>query len=167
MNAARRTSSGDAALIPAGLLDVLLQRPDFHTFICLDTYFFRFNVTRKTVLMTRACRQGAGAGGGQGAHRQKNHPRRRNNPLRISSPMARPITHRRKDWVTTRNGRENYWRGRLSGAGDFPAFQYLFNASAGGGSKIHEKIAVELQQMWRDELGIQMDFAGRWNGRPI
>ena len=47
MNAARRTSFGTAALIPAGLLDVLLKRPDFHTFICLDTYFFRFNVTRK------------------------------------------------------------------------------------------------------------------------
>ena len=37
----------DAALIPSGLLDVLLQRPDFHTFTTLDTYFFRFNVTRK------------------------------------------------------------------------------------------------------------------------
>jgi oligopeptide transport system substrate-binding protein len=29
------------------LLDVLLQRPDFHTFNYLATYFIRFNVTRK------------------------------------------------------------------------------------------------------------------------
>ncbi len=44
------------------------------------------------------------------------------------------------------------------GGKGFPRFSYLFNASAGGGSKIHEKIAVELQQMWRDELGIHMDL---------
>jgi oligopeptide transport system substrate-binding protein len=44
------------------------------------------------------------------------------------------------------------------GGKGFPRFTYLFNASAGGGSKIHEKIAVELQQMWHDELGINMDL---------
>ena len=30
--------------------------------------------------------------------------------------------------------------------------------SAGGGAKIHERVAVELQQMWHDELGIDMDL---------
>lgn len=34
----------------------------------------------------------------------------------------------------------------------------MFNAAAGGGDKIHEDIAIELQQMWRDNLGIQMDL---------
>ena len=47
MSAARRTSSGTRNLIPAELLDVLLQRPDFHSFTYLGTYFVRFNVTRK------------------------------------------------------------------------------------------------------------------------
>ena len=37
----------DASLIPSELLDVLLKRPDFHTFNYLGTYFVRFNVTRK------------------------------------------------------------------------------------------------------------------------
>jgi len=34
----------------------------------------------------------------------------------------------------------------------------VFSAPASGGDKIHENIAIELQQMWHDELGIQMDL---------
>jgi len=37
----------DKELIPSELIDVLLKRPDFHSFNYLGTYFFRFNVTRK------------------------------------------------------------------------------------------------------------------------
>ena len=37
----------DKELVPTELLDVLLKRPDFHTFNYLGTYFIRFNVTRK------------------------------------------------------------------------------------------------------------------------
>ena len=44
------------------------------------------------------------------------------------------------------------------GGRGFPRFEYLFSAPAGGGGKIHENIAIELQQMWRDELGIEMDL---------
>ncbi len=37
----------DKELIPSELMDVLLQRPDFHSFTYLGNYFVRFNVTRK------------------------------------------------------------------------------------------------------------------------
>ncbi len=37
----------DKYLIPSALLDVLLQRPDFHSFSYLGTYFIRFNTTHK------------------------------------------------------------------------------------------------------------------------
>ena len=37
----------DKELMPRELLDVLLKRPDFHTFNYLGTYFIRFNVTKK------------------------------------------------------------------------------------------------------------------------
>ena len=37
----------DKENIPAELMDVLLKRPDFHSFPYLGTYFVRFNVTRK------------------------------------------------------------------------------------------------------------------------
>jgi len=38
----------------------------------------------------------------------------------------------------------------------FPHVEYIFNAPAGGGAKIHEDIAIELQQMWHDTLGINI-----------
>ena len=147
----------DAALIPAGLLDVLLQRPDFHTFICLDTYFFRFNVTRKPFDDPRV-RQALAMAVDKERIVKK-----------ITQGGERPASHLVPDGTANYTSPEGLGydparaRKLLAEAGypggrDFPRFQYLFNASAGGGSKIHEKIAVELQQMWRDELGIQMDL---------
>jgi oligopeptide transport system substrate-binding protein len=38
----------------------------------------------------------------------------------------------------------------------FPSFEYLFDAPAGGAAKMNEDLAVELQQMWHDNLGIQI-----------
>src|SRR5208282_1593820 len=37
----------DKDLVPEELLDVLMKRPDFHTYDYLGLYFYRFNVTRK------------------------------------------------------------------------------------------------------------------------
>ena len=147
----------DAALIPSELLDVLLKRPDFHTFNYLGTYFVRFNVTRKPF-----------------------------DDPRVRQALAMAIDKKRIVERITRGGEEaashfvpdgtaNYTsppgleynpelaRKLLAEAGypggrGFPRFTYLFNASAGGGSKLHEKIAIELQEMWHDELGINMDL---------
>jgi oligopeptide transport system substrate-binding protein len=139
------------------LLDVLLQRPDFHTFICLDTYFFRFNVTRKPFDDPRV-RQALAMAVDKERIVKK-----------ITQGGERPASHLVPDGTANYTSPEGLGydparaRKLLAEAGypggrGFPRFQYLFNASAGGGSKIHEKIAVELQQMWRDELGIQMDL---------
>jgi oligopeptide transport system substrate-binding protein len=147
----------DAQLIPSELLDVLLKRPDFHTFNYLGTYFIRFNVTRKPF-----------------------------DDPRVRQALALAIDKKRIVERITRGGEEiathivpggtaNYTspagldynpdlaRKLLAEAGypggkGFPRFSYLFNASAGGGSKIHEKIAIELQEMWHDELGINMEL---------
>jgi oligopeptide transport system substrate-binding protein len=43
------------------------------------------------------------------------------------------------------------------GGKGFPRFEYLFD-SGSGGLKIHEDIAIEMQQMWHNELGIEMDL---------
>jgi oligopeptide transport system substrate-binding protein len=45
----------------------------------------------------------------------------------------------------------------FSGGKGFPHCSYLFD-SAGGGEKIHEKVAVELQQMWREQLGVEFEL---------
>ena len=147
----------DKELIPSELVDVLLQRPDFHTFSYLGTYFVRFNVTRKPF----------------------NDPRVRQalalavDKARIVKKITRAGEMTTSHFVPT--GTANYHspdglghdperaRKLLAEAGypggkDFPRFEYLFNAAAGGGGKIHENIAIELQQMWRDELGIEMEL---------
>ncbi len=147
----------DSQLIPSELLDVLLKRPDFHTFNYLGAYFVRFNVTRKPF-----------------------------DDPRVRQALAMAIDKKRIVDRITRGGEEvathlvpdgtadytspdglaynpDLARKLLAEAGypggkGFPSFTYLFNASAGGGSKLHEKVAIELQQMWHDQLGINMEL---------
>src|SRR5262249_12856227 len=40
----------------------------------------------------------------------------------------------------------------------FPDFNYLFNATAGGVASTDTKIAVELQAMWKKELGLNVEL---------
>ncbi len=147
----------DKELIPSELVDVLLKRPDFHAFNYLGTYFVRFNLTHKPF-----------------------------DDVRVRKALALAIDKNRIVTKITRAGEQitshfvppgtaNYEspeglgydpdqaRKLLAEAGypggkGFPRFEYLFNAAAGGGGKVHESIAIELQQMWRDELGINMEL---------
>jgi len=142
----------DKELIPSELMDVLIKRPDFHAFNYLGTYFFRFNVTQKpfddprvrqalalavdkeriTKKITRAGELAADQLVPPGTQHYESPPGLGHDPERARKLLAEA--------------------GYPGGKG-FPRFEYLFNAS-----KIHEKIAVELQQMWRDELGIDMEL---------
>jgi oligopeptide transport system substrate-binding protein len=147
----------DKELVPAELLDVLLKRPDFHTFNYLGTYFVRFNVAKKPFDDLRVRRALALA------------VDRERIVKKITRGGETPALHLVPD------GTANYLppdgldynpalaKKLLAEAGypggtNFPHFAYMFNAAAGGGAKIHENVAVELQQMWRDTLGIQMDL---------
>ncbi len=142
--------------IPNELLDVLSRRPDFHTFPYLGTYFLRCNTT----------------------HPPFNDPR-------VRKALALTIDKRRLVEKILRGGEPvadhlvpdgtaNYQpakglgydpelaRRLLAEAGfpggqGFPHCSYLFD-SAGGGEHIHEKIAVEAQQMWREQLGLQFEL---------
>jgi oligopeptide transport system substrate-binding protein len=146
----------DKELVPTELTDVLLKRPDFHTFTYLGTYFIRFNVTRKPF-----------------------------DDPRVRKALALAIDKRRIVERITRGGEQpasslvpsgaaNYTsppglgydpalaRQLLAEAGfpggkNFPRMEYMFNAPAGGG-KIHEQIAIEMQQMWRDTLGVDIEL---------
>ncbi len=147
----------DKGLIPPQLLDVLLKRPDFHTFNYLGTYFIRFNVTRKPFDDPRVRRALALA----------------IDKKRIVEKITKGGEQIASHFVP--DGTANYAspdglgydpdlaKQLLAEAGypggkGFPRFEYMFNAAAGGGAEIHEDIAIELQQMWRDTLGIQMDL---------
>jgi oligopeptide transport system substrate-binding protein len=143
----------DKGLIPSELLDVLLQRPDFHAFNYLGTYFMRFNTT----------------------HKPFNDPRVRQafalsvDKERIVKKITRGGERITSDLVP--DGTQNYTspeglgynvelaRKLLAEAGypggkGFPHFEYLYDTTG----KIHEGIAIELQQMWRDALGVRMDL---------
>ena len=146
----------DKELVPTELLDVLLKRPDFHTFNYLGSYFVRFNVTRKPFDDPRIRKALALA------------IDKERIVQRITRGGEQPTSH------LVPNGTAHYVspeglgydpdlaRKLMAEAGfpggkNFPRMEYMFNAPAGGG-KIHEKIAIELQQMWRDNLGVDIEL---------
>ena len=148
----------DKELVPTELMDVLLKRPDFHTFNFLATYFFRFNLTRKPFddlrvrralalavdknrIVSRITRSGEKPAAGLVPPGTANYP-----PL----PEQLGFDPERARKLLAEAG--------YPGGKGFPHFQYTFDAAAGGAAKLHAKVAVELQQMWHDELGIEMEL---------
>jgi oligopeptide transport system substrate-binding protein len=142
----------DKELVPSDLIDVLRKRPTFHASDYLGTYFYRYNVTRKPY-----------------------------DDVRVRKAMALAVDKKRIVEKITKAGEKpasqfvppgiaNYSspegigydpelaRKLLAEAGfpggkGFPRVQYLYNSV-----KSHEKIAVELQEMWKRELGIDLEL---------
>lgn len=141
----------DKDVVPSELIDVLRDQPYFHTFNYLCTYFIRCNVTRPPF-----------------------------NDPRVRQALSMAIDRDRLVKNITRGGEApaNFYvppipgyqsppglpydpeaaRKLLADAGypegkGFPRFSYLFNSS-----RDHEKIAVEMQDMWRKELGIEVEL---------
>ena len=147
----------DKDLVPVELLDVLMKRPDFHTYNYLGTYFYRFNVTRKPFDDPRVRKAFA----------------RATDKERITRKLTRggekPAFHFVPDGVAhyqspdglpfdPQQARKLIAEAGFPGGKGFPRFQYAFFSAASGGAKMQGKIAVELQQMWRDELGIEIEL---------
>lgn len=146
----------DKDLVPAELMDVLTKRPDFHSFTYLGTYFYRFNVTEPPFNDARVRRAFAMA----------------TDKPKIISKLTRGAEIPARHFVPI--GVANYTaadglpfdpvaaRKLLAEAGypegkGFPRMTYTF-FSASGGAKLHGKVAVELQQMWRDMLGVEIEL---------
>ena len=143
----------DKNLVPVELLDVLLKRPDFHSFAYLGTYFIRFNVTRRPF-----------------------------DDPRVRKALALAIDKRRIVEKITKGGEQvassytppgmpgyetpqglDYDPGQarrllaeagFRGGNGFPSFDYLCDTT----SRLHEQIAVELQDMWQRELGVRAEI---------
>ena len=145
----------DKDLVPTELLDVLMTRPDFHTYDYLGTFFYRFNVTRKpfddprvrrafamATDQRRIIRKLANGGEKPAFHFVPDGIARYHSPKGLALCTIRP------------NARANLLaEAGYPGGKGFPRFEYMFDASAGGAAKLHGKIGVELQQMWHDESG--------------
>ncbi|HEY4417832.1 MAG TPA: peptide ABC transporter substrate-binding protein [Verrucomicrobiae bacterium] len=147
----------DKGLIPSELLDLLLQRPDFHKFSNLGTYFIRFNTTRKPFDDPRV-RQALALV----IDKERLVKKITRGGEAITSTIVPPGT---KNYTPPAGLGYNVELARklLAEAGypggkGFPHFEYLFNGGASGGGEIHEGIAIELQQMWSDALGIHMSL---------
>ncbi|HVU07152.1 MAG TPA: peptide ABC transporter substrate-binding protein [Verrucomicrobiae bacterium] len=145
----------DKEVVPAELLDALMKWPDTHRFDYLATYWVSFNVTRKPFDDPRVRKAFALA------------VDRERIVKKITRGGERPTSHLIPDGTANYTSPDGLGydpalaKELLAEAGypdgkNFPHVEYIFNAPAGGGTKIHEDIAVELQQMWRDTLGINI-----------
>ena len=146
----------DKELIPSELVDVLLRRPDFHSYPYLGTYFIRFNVTRKPFDDPRVRQALALAIDKERiVHKITRAGEKPTDSLvpagtaNYASPTGLGYDPQRARQLLAEAG--------FPGGKGFPRFEYLFDSGAGG-KKLHEDIGVELQQMWHNELGIEMDL---------
>jgi oligopeptide transport system substrate-binding protein len=146
----------DKDLAPLELMDVVKNRPEFHPFPFLGTYFYRFNVTRKPFDDQRVRRAFALATDKERLTRK------------LTFGGEKPATHFVPDGVANyqspaglnfdpARARELLAEAGFPSGKGFPRFQYMYFSSAGG-ARLQERIGVELQQMWREVLGIEMEL---------
>lgn len=146
----------DKDLVPVELMDMLVKRPDFHSFAYLGTYFYRFNVTKAPFNDPRVRQAFALA---------TNKPRI---ITKLTKGAELPAGHFVPDGVANYTSPDGpafdpeEARKLLAEAGfpngeGFPRVTYTFY-SAAGGAMLHAKIGVELQQMWRDVLGVNVEL---------
>lgn len=146
----------DKDLVPAELMDLLLQRPDFHSFTYLGTYFYRFNVTKPPFNDPRVRRAFALATDKpkllakltRGAEVPASHFV----PLGVANYTSPEGLTYNPDAA-----RQLLAEAGFPGGKGFPRRTYTF-FSAAGGAKLHGQVAVELQQMWRDTLGVEIEL---------
>jgi oligopeptide transport system substrate-binding protein len=147
----------DKDLVPVELMDVLMKKPDFHTFSYLGTYFYRFNVSRKPLDDPRIRKAFALA-----TDREKLLKK-------LAFVGEKPAYHFVPDGVANYESPDGpsfapvQARQLLAEAGfpdgkGFPRLQFMFYSEAGGGNRMQGKIAIELQQMWREQLGVIIEL---------
>jgi oligopeptide transport system substrate-binding protein len=154
--------SGEADIIwdrdnlPYELTDVLSKRPDFHTFPYLATYFIRCNTTRppfndprvrKALALTIDKRRLVDKflGGGE---TPANH---------LVPDGAANYDPAQGLGYDPQEARRLLAEAGYPGGKDFPAFSYLFDSASGGG-RIHQKLGIEMQHMWEEQLGVHVEL---------
>jgi oligopeptide transport system substrate-binding protein len=146
----------DLTCVPNELVDELKKRPDYHAFPYLGTYFFRFNTTQKPFTDSRVRRALALALDKQRLVARFLHAGETvaDHLVPDGSANYKPIAGLGYDPALAR---QLLAEAGFPGGRGFPHFHYLFDASGGGG-RIHEQIAVEMQRMWEEQLGIHVEL---------
>ena len=138
-------------------MDVLVKRPDFHTFDYFGTYFYRFNVTRKPFDDPRVRQAFALATDKDRLIRKLTNGLQKRADHFVPAGVANYDPPRAPSFAPER-ARELLAAAGYPGGSGFPKFEYAYFATAGGGSQLQGKIGVELQQMWQETLGIACDL---------
>ncbi len=143
----------DKGLAPPSLLDALMQRPDFHSAPFLGTYFLRFNVTRPPFDDVRVR---------QALSMVVNKDEIVKRITRAGEPPAEGFVPPGLDGYPEVSGlpydpekaRTLLSEAGFPGGAGFPMTTYLYSEG-----ELNEAIAVELQNVWRKELGISISLA--------
>ncbi|MDD5557329.1 MAG: peptide ABC transporter substrate-binding protein [bacterium] len=142
----------DGAGIPLHLVDLLSARPDFHRTTILVTYFYRFNVTRHPFTDARVRR----------AFNLATDKRRIvEKILRAGQEPAATLVPPGMPGYAPPEGpgydpaeaRRLLAEAGYPGGRGFPRVSILFNTS-----EAHSQIAVEMQSIWRENLGVRVDL---------
>jgi oligopeptide transport system substrate-binding protein len=141
----------DKNLVPSELLDLLLDRPDFHHYPVLSSYFLRFNVTRKPFDDLRVRQAFAHA-----VDRErivKKVTRAGELPASSYTPPIIPgYTPPPGLMHDPEAARRLLAEAGYRGGQGFPAVEYLFDTT----TRLQEQVAIELQEMWQRELGVRV-----------
>ena len=146
----------DKELVPPDLLDLLIQRPDFHTYQSLGTYFIRINVTRKPYADPRVRRALAMTIDKQRIVQRITKGGERPAPCLSPPGIAngdrpyQPPTGLPYDPPAAR--RLLAEAGFPDGRG-FPVLIYTYNTQ-----ESHRRIGIELREMWQRELGLSVEL---------
>jgi oligopeptide transport system substrate-binding protein len=142
----------DKSLIPPLLAGELRDRPDLHRFTFLATYFYRFNTTRKPFDDPRVRRALAAAIDREGIVRRITRggepPAPAFTPPGIPGYIPPPGTGHDPELARRLLAEAGFPGGR-----GFPRASILYNKT-----ELNEQIAVEIQGMWRRELGIEVEL---------
>jgi oligopeptide transport system substrate-binding protein len=143
----------DRDYLPNELLDVLSKRPDFHTFHYLGTYFIRCNTTKPPFSDPRVRKALALT-----IDKQRLVDKIMCGGEPVASHLV-PDGTAHYESVTGLGYDANLARQLLAEAGyrggkGFPPFAYLFDA----GGSYNQKIGIEMQHMWEEQLGIHVEL---------
>jgi oligopeptide transport system substrate-binding protein len=140
----------DKDIVPTEILDLLLKRPDFHSFTNFATYFLRCNTTRKPFNDPRVRKAF-----GHAIDRQRIVDKTARGGETIATFLVPPCLSN----YTSPEGLKfdpELARRLLAEAGypngqGFPRIEYTFNA----GREL-EKVAVEMKDMWKQILNVDV-----------
>jgi oligopeptide transport system substrate-binding protein len=147
----------DKDLVPTELLDILMKRPDFHSYDYLGTCFYRFNVTRKPLNDPRVRRAFALATDRERIVQKLTHGGEKAAfhfvPYHVAHYESPPMPS-----YDPQRARALLAEAGFPGGKGFPPLQYAFYGAAGSGGRAPSEIAIELQQMWREQLGVDVEL---------